>query len=130
MANRIRPEDLGAAIQEELTVYHENVLDRVNALSKEATSKLVKLTRNTAPRGARGEYWKAIASKVLEKTRRGDKYVWYVKAPHYRLTHLLVKGHATRDGDRTKADPFLQNALDQVLPEYEHNVEEALKNGK
>jgi hypothetical protein len=60
--------------------------------------------------------------------KRGQKrFIWHVKAPDYRLTHLLVKGHATKDGGRTKANPFLQNALDQVLPEYEKEVEEAVK---
>ena len=55
---------------------------------------------------------------------------WYVKAPHYRLTHLLVHGHAKKDGGRVQGDPFLQNALDEVLPEYERAVEEGLKNGQ
>ena len=36
-------------------------------------------------------------------------------------------GHATKDGKRTKANPFLKNAIDQVLPEYEAAVEEAIK---
>ena len=55
------------------------------------------------------------------------RYIWYVKAPDHRLTHLLVHGHATRNGGRTKANPFLKNALDDVLPEYERAVEEAVK---
>lgn len=55
-------------------------------------------------------------------------YVWHVKAPDYRLTHLLVHGHATKDGGRTKGNPFLANALAQVLPEYERKVEEVLRN--
>ena len=64
------------------------------------------------------------------KSARGSSYIWYVRAPAHRLTHLLVHGHATKDGGRTKGDPFLKNALDEVLPEYEQRVEEAIKNGK
>lgn len=128
MAKNIKPQDLGAAIEQELTVYHENVLERVNAAGQEAVKKLVKLTRATAPKGARGSFRKSITSKE-DKKRFGNTYVWGVKSPDYRLTHLLVHGHATRDGGRTKADPFLQNAVDQVLPEYEKNVEEAVQNG-
>lgn len=129
MANGIRPDDLGAAIEQELTVYHDDVVKKVNKLSKDAVSKLVKITRQTAPEGARGSYKKSIASTLVKKGSRGETYAWHVKAPDYRLTHLLVHGHATRDGGRTKANPFLQNAVDQVLPEYEKNVEEAVKNG-
>ena len=127
MSKAIKPSDLGAAIAEELTVYHEDVTESVNAASERAVKKLVKLTKASAPVGARGDFKKSIASKLLKKSNRGNTFVWYVKAPNHRLTHLLVHGHATVNGGRTKGDPFLKNALDTVLPEYEKEVEEALK---
>lgn len=130
MAKSIKPEDLGAAIEQELTVYHKNVLERINALGSEAVKKIAKLTKATAPKGERGSFKRSITSGEIRKSKRGNTYAWYVRAPDHRLTHLLVNGHATRDGGRTKGDPFLQNALEQVLPEYEKNVEEALKNGE
>ena len=130
MANSIKPSELGAAIERELTVYHESVTERINSLSEKAVKALVKKTKATAPVGARGSNKKRISSKLLKSGRNGNTYVWYVKAPDYRLTHLLVKGHATKNGGRTKADPFLSNALGQVLPEYERGVEEAVRSGK
>ena len=117
------------AIQEELTIYHQDVVEALDAAGDKAVKALVKRTKATAPKYS-GGFRKAISSKRLEKTDRSSKFVWYVKAPHYRLTHLLVHGHAKKDGGRTKADPFLRKALDQVLPEYEKDVEEALQNGK
>ena len=128
MAKGIKPEDLGAAIEEQLTLYHEGVTDRVVAAGRKSIQKLVKLTRQTAPKGKRsgGNFARSIASKEA-KEPRGSKFIWYVKAPNHRLTHLLVHGHATKNGGRTKADPFLHNALDQVLPEYEKEIEEAVK---
>lgn len=129
MAKTIKPQDLGAAIEEELTTYHENVLERINALGEAAVKKLAQLTKSTAPIGARGSFRRSITSGVVRQGKRGNTYAWYVKAPDYRLTHLLVHGHATKNGGRTKGDPFLQNAVDQVLPEYERDVEEAVKNG-
>ena len=126
----VQVQDLGTAISQTLTVYHEDVIDAINAASDKAVKDLAKKTKATAPRGARGSFKKNIASKVLVKRRNGNTYVWYVKAPDHRLTHLLVKGHATRNGGRTQANPFLRNALDEVLPEYERNVEEAVRNGE
>lgn len=130
MAKTIKPTDLGAAIQQELTVYHQDVTEAVNNLSAKAARDLVKKTRTTAPVGNRGSFRKNITSRVSKKGRNGDTYAWCVNAPDYRLTHLLVHGHATRDGGRTKGDPFLSNALAEVLPDYEKAVEEAVKNGK
>lgn len=126
MAKTVKPGDLGKAIEEELTIYHKDVTDRVNNLSAEAVKSLVKKTKATAPVRT-GSFKKNISSKVLEKSPRGDKYVWYVKAPDHRLTHLLVHGHAKKNGGRVKGDPFLKNAVDEVLPAYEAAVEEAVK---
>ena len=130
MTKSIKPSDLGAAIEEELTLYHEDVMKKVDALSAKAAKEVVKKTKSLAPVGERGSFKKSISSKLVEKTRFSSIYAWFVKAPDHRLTHLLVHGHAKRNGGRTKADPFLENALAEVLPEYEKNVEEALKNGK
>lgn len=129
MSNGIRPEDLGRVLQEELTIYSKSVTDRVNGVAKAAMQKLVKLTKQTAPKGKRTgkKFASSIASQETVKPR-GNEYTWYVKAPNYRLAHLLVHGHATKDGGRTKANPFLRNALDEVLPEFERQVEEAVKN--
>lgn len=125
MAN-IKPGDLGDAIAETLTIYHDHVVARADEEGEAAMKKLVKKTKATAPVGARGSFKKSITS-TRQKGPRGDKFIWHVKAPDHRLTHLLAHGHATRDGGRTKGDPFLQNALDEVLPDYEKAIEEAVK---
>ena len=122
-------DELGEAIEQQLTIYHEEVTNAINEAGSEAIKDLVKRTRATAPEGNRGTFKRKITSSV-DKKRNGSTYIWHVKAPEHRLTHLLVHGHATKDGGRTRANPFLQNALDTVLPDYEKKVEEALKNGK
>lgn len=130
MAKTIEPADLGKAISQELTVYHKNVVDRVNLAGEEAAKALVKKTKATAPKKS-GEYRKAISYKTEINKASGDKsYIWGAKAPHHRRTHLLVKGHAKVNGGRVPGDPFLQNALNEVLPAYENEVKEALKNGQ
>lgn len=129
MAKTIKPTDIGKAIEQELTTYHRDVIDRINQAGEEAAKALVKKTKATAPKKS-GAFRKAITCQETERTAVGDKtFTWGAKAPHHRLTHLLVKGHAKTNGGRVPGDPFLENALDEVLPEYERKVEEALKDG-
>ena len=127
----VKPDGIAKAIQKELTIYHEDVQERIRAITRENVAELVRKTRTTAPKDS-GAFAKAISGdfKGLARGLRTIKGVWYVKAPHYRLTHLLVHGHATRNGGRVNGDPFLKNALDEVLPKYQKQVEEAIKNGK
>lgn len=124
----IKPEQLASAIKEELAMYSEEVTERIRGLSQQAAKDLVKKTRKTAPVGARGNFRRRISMVETTQNKRNPSFTWYVKAPDHRLTHLLVKGHATRNGDRTKENPFLQNAVNEVLPDYERKVEEAIKN--
>jgi hypothetical protein len=126
MSKKVKPENLGKTIQAELKLYSEGVAERVNTAGRTSANKLKKLTKATAP-VASGSFRKNIAVKEVDAGHGMKKYIWHVKAPDHRLTHLLVHGHATRNGGRTKADPFLTNALNTVLPEFEKAVEEAVK---
>lgn len=139
MPKTVRVDQLSAALERELTLYSEEVNAQLEAATVEAMNDLVKKTKETAPKDT-GRFRRNITSDVkqFEKARRKAhggfhgkvvKSTWYVKAPDYRLTHLLVKGHAKAGGGRVEGDPFLKNALDEVLPAYEKAVEEAIKNG-
>ena len=124
----IKPSELEGAIQRELTTYHRQMLNRVNAAGEEAVKALVKKTKATAPKRS-GAFRKAITHKVTVNKATGDqRFIWGAKAPHYRLTHLLVNGHPKVNGGWVDGDPFLANALNEVLPEYENAVKEAVKN--
>lgn len=130
----ITSDKLADAIDRELTIYHEDVNEKLRAVTRKSMTDLVRKTRETAPRGKRsgGNFAASIAGdfRGLARGSRRVSATWYVKKPNYRLTHLLVKGHATKNGGRTKPDPFLTNALAEVLPEYENQVREVLTNGK
>lgn len=130
MSKSIKPDDLGDAIRENLEIYSQNVLDAINEAGENAIKKLVKLTKATAPVSRRkgGGSLKRNITSTRKPGLNGDTFIWHVKAPDHRIVHLVVHGHATRTGGRTKSNPFLKNAVDAVLPEYEKAIEEAVKN--
>lgn len=130
MANTISIDQLGDAIAKELAIYSKDVQTRVDKAGLKAAKELERITKDTAPFDATAfhrHFADNIAIKTEETRTGGKRYIWHVKAPCHRLTHLLVHGHETRNGGRTRPDPFLQNALDRVLPQYEREVEEAVK---
>ena len=120
--------DLSEAIARELEQYGADLQQGVTAAARTAGRRLVRLTKATAPVGAREKYKRAI-TMTEESTQVSCRIIWHVKPPEHRLTHLLVHGHATKDGGRTKSNPFLQNALDQVLPKYEKDVRKVIQKG-
>ena len=123
----IKPSELGEALAEELTLYHEDVVEKVNEAGEKAIKALVKKTKATAPKRS-GDFQKAITYTADRNPVTGDKeFTWGAKSPKHRLTHLLVKGYAKQNGGRVPGDPFLENAMAEVLPQYERDVEEALK---
>lgn len=133
--NHIPVGEMGTAMENMLEIYSQEVQDAIVDVTERWMGELVRQTKATAPKGPRnGQFRKNISADYRElrrvKSLRGRtiRATWYVKAPDYRLTHLIVHGHATADGGRTNANPFLQNALDHVLPGYEHDLEEALSN--
>lgn len=129
---RIHVGELGAALEQELTIYAGAVEDALREVTTRNMQDLVKKTKATAPKGRRkGRFKKSITADYTGTKGKGRKVsaTWYVRAPEYRLTHLLVHGHELPQGGRSKGNPFLQNALDEVLPNYEREVEEVLRNG-
>lgn len=130
MSKSIGVDELGDAIAKELSLYGRNVIDGVKKEAKSSMSRLVKDTKATAPVGHRRKHYRdSIKSKKVSENDRSVSYLWYVAGSDYRLSHLLEKGHALRDGGRVEGTHFIQKASDPILEEYIRAVEEVIKNG-
>ena len=123
------PDQLGAVLGKELSLYGKAVTDGLNRASEKAVKNLAKKTRASAPVGKRGRYRRSITYKLTRANPWGNTYTWYVKPPDHRLTHLLVHGHPTRNGGRTRGSTFLQDALSTVVADYLRDVEEVARRG-
>lgn len=130
MSRNVEINQLSEAIHEELTLYSADILQMIDETAKKHMDSLVEKTRATAPTGKRKKHYKKkITSKKLEASFKSASYLWYVKAPDYRLSHLLNNGHAKKNGGRVEGTGFITKAHDEVLEAYENDVERGIRNG-
>lgn len=128
MANKVDIGSIADAIAKELSDYTRDVAEGVKEAADETTSELLKNTKADAPKRY-GKYKKAIATKTLHESDYEKRVVWYVKSPHYRLSHLLEKGHAKRGGGRVRAYPHIEKNAEKAKEDFEKRAKEVIKNG-
>ena len=121
---------LSEELQKQLGLYAQTITESVKEVTEQSMKRLVKESKLKAPKGKRKKHYKSkISSKTTYESPTGRIKTWYVKAPDYRLTHLIVHGHATRNGGRTQANDFLSPIVEDVEKEYIEKIEEVIKNG-
>lgn len=98
---KIKPIDFDKAIEKVLLEYGEEVNEAletsVSTVASEAAEKLKAKTVFNPERHPTGKY---AASWISEQIAKGRVYTKTVvhNLEHYRLTHLLEKGHVSRNG--------------------------------
>jgi hypothetical protein len=123
----VKPNQISFAIGKVLQEYNANVVKGVNAASEKAAKSLKRVTQEKAPRKS-GKFRRDIDCKELERKPTGNIWIWYVKTPRHRLTHLLAKGHRKANGKgMTKANDFLEYGISKIEPEYEADIEKAAR---
>lgn len=110
-----------------LESYTGNVADGVKKLADKTMKEFVDNTKQDAPE-LTGDYKEAITSKTLYETRFSKGKLWFVKSPHYRLTHLLEDGHVKQNGGRVKARPHIRKNAEKAIKKFEEGTEEIIKN--
>lgn len=124
MGIKISAGKLSAAIAEELEKYAEVTGEEVKQIAKEVSADAVKEIKGSAPKRTK-KYAASWKSKKLFETSTKAGYVIYSK-DHYRLTHLLEKDHAKRNGGRVSGIPHLGPAEEKAVKEFESRLRKEL----
>ena len=125
---KISVDQLAAEIAKGLAEYSQDVVEKVNVSSEKVGKAAVKRLKQTSPKKT-GKYAKSWAMKTEPEVGQPHKRIVHVKAPHYRLAHLLEYGHAKVGGGRVEGRPHIRPAEEEVIREFTREVEEAITRG-
>lgn len=125
---KISVDKLAAEIARELSKYSQKVVEKVNISSERIGKEAVKQLKRTSPK-RKGEYTKSWTMTTETAVGQPHRRIIHVKAPHYRLTHLLEYGHAKVGGGRVEGKPHIRPAEEMVIQEFVREVEEAIEHG-
>lgn len=103
--------------------YTDDVKDEVKKASKEIAKESAQKLKTSSPKKS-GKYRKGWTSKKVNEVQ-----VVHNKT-RYQLTHLLEKGHASRNGGRVGAIVHIKPVEENAIREFERRIEEAVGGGR
>lgn len=125
-------QDLSYELNLRLRAYTEDIAQQAEAAAAASMKRLVKLTRETAPRSAfrtsGGHLYASISSLKRKGPLNQSVFVWYVKKPKSRITHLVENDHRARIGSIVMGRHFIRKALEQEIPRYRKEMENIVRN--
>ncbi len=112
-----------------LTSYSEQIVDAIETTIIEAANEGVDMLKNTKDtyHVKTGKYNKGWSVK---KTKSNNYVQATIYNKEYALTHLLEKGHATRNGKRTKAFKHIEPVADYITKKVTNDIENVIKRGE
>lgn len=130
MATRVSADEFENALLGALNEYSDeiaegtfNAVDTVTGEAAAEIKKHITFTQRTK------KYVRSFRTKTSFQDRRNKRNTWYVKAPHYRQTHLLEYGHSNRNGTRTRAFPHIKYGAELAERRLPELIEKVIKGG-
>lgn len=126
MSRTVSIGEMADAIMEDLQEYADAAAIDVKAAVRKSANTVKRQIGEKAPVGKTGRYAKSWRVKTTEEN--SQKLVQTVHSPkRYMLAHLLEKGHAKRNGGRTRAIPHIAPAEQAGVEQLESLIRRALE---
>lgn len=114
-------QDIANEIAQALSEYTSEVEAEMDVIKSDVADETVAYLKANSPTGRRGKY-----AKGWRKKKDGTSYIIH-NSTDAGLTHLTERGHAKRNGGRTKAQPHISTAEEMAIKKFENKVERAIK---
>lgn len=122
---KVKADAMAQEIAKTLKEYEGVTVDNMKKAVDKAAKKAVKDLKSTSPKRT-GAYSKSWASKSVKKSNAWayEKTVYNKK--HYRLTHLLEKGHRKVNGGTVAARPHIAKVEQKVIDDLVKDIKEGV----
>lgn len=127
MSDRVRIDQLAAAVMEGLTEYADLATEDMKKAVRKAGTTVRKDIQQNAPKDT-GAYAKSWSVKNVKETANSLEVVVHSRN-RYQLAHLLEFGHAKRGGGRVSGKSHIAPAEEKGIRQLEEEVERSLRNG-
>lgn len=125
MSDRVRIDQLAAAVMEGLTEYADLATEDMKKAVKKAGATVRKEIQANAPKDT-GDYAKSWSVKNVRETANAMEVVVHSRN-RYQLAHLLEFGHAKRGGGRVPGKAHIAPAEEKGVRELEQEIQKALE---
>ena len=125
MSDRVRVDQLAAAVMEGLTEYADLAADELKKAVKKAGNSVKKDIQEGAPKDT-GTYAKSWSVKNVKETSNSIELVVHSRN-RYQISHLLEFGHAKRGGGRVPGKAHIAPAEKRAERTLEQEIEKALR---
>lgn len=125
MSDRVRIDQLAAAVMEGLTEYADLATEDMKKAVKKAGATVRREIQANAPKDT-GDYAKSWSVKNVRETANAMEVVVHSRN-RYQLAHLLEFGHAKRGGGRVPGKAHIAPAEEKGVRELEREIQKALE---
>lgn len=120
--------DVNEFLNEYANEIQESITEEVERIAIQGKEKLKQISpknkKNTKHKGRYAKGWKVNVVKG-----RGYINATIYNSTDYQLTHLLEKGHLTKNGGKVNPVKHIEPIHDECIADYEFSVEKIIKNG-
>lgn len=121
----INVDKLAAELAQGLSEYSQEIADEIKKAADEVAAEAVRELKNTSPVQT-GSYAAGWRKKTVYESKGSKRNTVYNKTD-YQLTHLLEKGHASRNGGRVAAKVHIQPVEEKTVVAFEEKVKGAIE---
>lgn len=117
--------NLASEIMKQLQSYSDDVANEVDKAVDDVSNELKDNIAADSPK-RKGEYRKGWRVKVAY-SGKGNKRAIVHNKTSYQLTHLLEKGHATKNGKFVKGISHIKPNEEKAIPKFLKRIEKAVQ---